>query len=361
MAMNPPTISSVADLAGVSIATVSRCLNDPERVRAGTRDRVMKAIKKLDYSPNTLAQSFRRGRTNVVMVVMPTVGCPFLSEVLVGVRDGIGDKFSIVIAEADLKHRSYEEVGAMLVSRQVDGLILLATLLPFGTRLEDIGRDRRLPIVLGCESISHELEGLPSVHIDNYLAAFEATRHLIDLGHQRIGFISGPRDSLLTQDRERGFRAAMNSAELEVQERFVRSAEVTTDGGAAGASALLRLKERPTAVFCSSDEMALGALHILQRAGLRVPEDISVMGFDDTRYAAIASPPLSTVAQPAHDIGRRVAERMIRAIDGGEDKESLVDILRHKLVIRQSTGPCLERRSSSTSVGDAERVSVAMR
>ena len=347
--MSHPTISSVADLAGVSIATVSRCLNDPDRVRAGTREKVLKAISKLGYSPNTLAQSFRRGRTNVVMVVMPTVGCPFLSEVLSGVREGINGRFSIVIAEADLRHRSYEEVGAMLVSRQVDGLILLATLLPFGARLEDMVGERRLPIVLGCESISHELEGLPSVHIDNHQAAFEATRHLIDLGHERIGFISGPRDSLLTQDREQGFRAAMKEASLPVREPFVRSAEVTTEGGVSGASALLALAERPTAIFCSSDEMALGALHVLHRAGLRIPEDVSVMGFDDTRYAQIASPPLSTVAQPARDIGRRVGERMVQSIEGEDGGMPLVEILRHRLVIRQSTGPCLERRFSPPS------------
>lgn len=341
--MTQPTISSVAQMAGVSIATVSRCLNEPGRVNVRTRDRVQKAIDDLGYSPNTLAQSFRRGRTNVVMVVMPKVGCPFLSEVLVGVREGIGGKYSIVVAEADLKHRSYEEMGAMLVSRQVDGLILLATLLPFGTKIEDVGRDRRLPVVLGCESITHELGTLPSVQIDNFGAAYEATRHLIDLGHQRIAFICGPRDSLLTQDRERGFRTAMRDSGLPLDEAHVVAAEVTTDGGSTAATALLRCATRPSAVFCASDELAIGAMHVFRRAGLCIPDDISVMGFDDTRYAALAVPPLSTVAQPAHEIGRRVAARMIEEIEGPASDHRHVELLPHRLVIRQSTGPVRNR------------------
>ncbi|MES2441540.1 MAG: LacI family DNA-binding transcriptional regulator [Pseudomonadota bacterium] len=338
--MSQPTISSVAALAGVSIATVSRCVNDPERVHARTRARVQKAIAELGYSPNALAQNFRRGRTNMIMVVMPHVGCAFLSEVLAGVREGIGGRYSIVIAEA--KPRSYEEVGAMLVSRQVDGLILLATLPPFGADLDDFNRQRRVPVVLGCEPISDELETLPSVHIDNFEAAYEATRHLIDLGHTRVAFVSGPTGSLVTRDREQGFRAAMDESGLGVPDDHVRAVPLSTDGGAAAAGELLRCESPPTAIFCANDEMALGAMHALRRAGLRIPEDVSVMGFDDTRYAAIASPPLSTVAQPAQEIGRRVAARMIGEIEGTAVDGPRIELLRHRLVIRQSTGPCRE-------------------
>jgi LacI family repressor for deo operon, udp, cdd, tsx, nupC, and nupG len=336
--LSQPTISSVAELAGVSIATVSRCVNDPERVHAKTRARVQKAIAKLGYSPNSLAQNFRRGRTNMIMVVMPHAGCPFLSEVLAGVREGIGGRYSIVIAEA--KHRSYEEFGAMMVSRQVDGMILLATMPPFGANLDEISPQRRLPVVLGCEPISSEMEWLPSVHIDNFEAAYEATRHLIDLGHRRIAFVSGPTGSLVTRDRERGFRAAMSDYKLPVIDDHMRAAPLSTDGGAAAATQLLHCDPRPTAAFCANDEMALGAMHVFQRAGLRVPDDVSVMGFDDTRYAAIASPPLSTVAQPAHEIGRRVAARMIDEIEGRPSSGPQGEVLRHRLIVRQSTGPC---------------------
>jgi LacI family repressor for deo operon, udp, cdd, tsx, nupC, and nupG len=337
--LSSPTMAGVAALAGVSIATVSRCLNNPERVNADTREKVQKAIRKMGYSPNALAQSFRRGRTNVIMVVMPHVGCPFLGEVVAGVREGIGGRYSIVIAEANLRRQTYEEVGAMLVSRQVDGLVLLATLPPFGTKLEDIGRNRRLPVVVGCESVTEALKDLPAVHIDNFAAAYEATRHLIDLGHRRVAFVSGPAESLLTLDRERGYRAAMAESGFPIADGYVQAAPVNTDGGAAAATALLRLDPRPTAVFCASDEIAFGALHAIQRAGLRIPADMSVMGFDDTRYAAIAHPPLSTVAQPANEIGRRVAARIIEEIEGTSTGAG-VELLRHRLIIRQSTGPC---------------------
>lgn len=335
-----PTISNVADLAGVSIATVSRYLNHPARVRPDTRDRVQKAVKQLGYSPNGLAQSFRRGRTNIIMVVMPHAGCPFLGEVLTGVREGIAGRYSIVIAEANLAHGSYEQVGAMLVSRQVDGLVLLATRPPFGTGLEDLGRGRRLPIVIGCEAVSHELDSLPSVQIDNFAAAYEATRHLIDLGHKRIAFVGGPLDKLVTRDRERGFRVAMVEFGLPVPDSYVQAVPLSTDGGAAAAAELVRADPRPTATFCGNDEMALGALASFRSAGLRIPEDMSVMGFDDIRYAAISSPPLSTVAQPANAIGRRVAARIIGEIEGEPPSGPCEEILRYRLVIRQSTGPC---------------------
>lgn len=337
--MAQPTISTVAALAGVSVATVSRFLNRPESLSAKTRERVGQAIDTLDYSPNIMAQSFRRGRSNIIMVVMPRVGCSFLGDVLTGIREGISERYSIVVAEANLRHQSYDEVGAMLLSRQVDGLVLLATVPPFGTKLEEIGRGNRLPVVIGCEAISSELEQLPSVHIDNFAAAYEATRHLIDLGHRRIAFIAGPSQSLLTRDRERGFRQAMAHADLPVEAGQVVSAPVNNDGGAQAAMHLIGSDVRPTAIFCANDELALGVLHALQQAGVRVPADMSVLGFDDIRYAAIASPALSTVAQPANEIGRRVAARLIAAIEGGAADGPATEIVAHRLMIRQSTGP----------------------
>lgn len=256
---------------------------------------------------------------------------------LAGVREGIGGRYSIVIAEA--KHRSYEEFGAMMVSRQVDGMILLATMPPFGANLDEISPQRRLPVVLGCEPISSEMEWLPSVHIDNFAAAYEATRHLIDLGNRRIAFVSGPVGSLVTRDRERGFRAAMADHKVPVDEALMCAQPLSTEGGVAAANRLLHCDPRPSAAFRANDEMALGAMHVFQRAGLEVPEDVSVMGFDDTRYAAIASPPLSTVAQPAADIGRRVAVRMIEEIEGKVGTGPQGEVMRHRLIVRQSTGP----------------------
>ena len=332
------SIAQVAKLAGVSIATVSRCLNNPEKVRSATRAKVQKAIAETNYSPNSLAQSFRRGRTNVVMVVLPTVGDPFLGDVLSGIRSRLTGHYSVLLAETDLNHVDYEEVGALLVSRQIDGLILLATLLPFGATLEQMGEGRRLPVVVGCEPITSELTSLPSVHIDNEEAAFEATKYLIDIGHSDIAFVHGGKASLLTQDREQGFRKAMAASGLSVHEDFIQAGFMTVDGGVTSAKYLLGKARRPTAIFFANDEMALGALHAIARAGFRVPEDISVMGFDDSRYAAVASPPLSTVAQPAREIGERVADRMLAELDGTADHEKVVDLLPHRLVIRQSTG-----------------------
>ena len=174
------SIKEVARLANVSIATVSRSINSPEKVTEKTRLKVQDAIRRTGYSPNTLAQSFRRGRTNMVMVVLPSVGDPFFTAVMKGIRAAARSKgYSVVIEETQLNTLTADEIGAMLVSNQADGIILLASASPFGTEILSAKSKRRLPIVIGCETISPELAEFPSVQIDNIAAAKEATNFLI--------------------------------------------------------------------------------------------------------------------------------------------------------------------------------------
>lgn len=338
--MKQVSIKTVAELAGVSIATVSRCLNDPSRVREKTRTRVQEAIVQTGYEPNSIAQSFRRGRTNLVMVVLPSVGDPFFTGVLKGIRSVVdAEGYSLIISETQFNTMNADEVGAMLVTRQADGVILLASIFPFGSEvLERAGR-RAQPIVIGCETISSALADFPSVHIDNVQAAREATDYLLGLGHERVAFITAQAGSLLTRDREAGYRAAMAAAGRPVADGWVVEGDLTLEGAIAATRRLLDHPRRPTAVFCGNDEMALGALHAVRDAGLSVPGDLSVMGFDDIRYAATASPPLTTVAQPAERIGERVARRMLNAIEAGRAADRDAEIVPHRLVVRDSVGP----------------------
>ena len=156
----PASIKDVARIAGVSIATVSRCINDPERVRAPTRKRVQDAISTTGYSPNTLAQSFRRGKTKVIMVVLPSVGDPFFTEVMSGIREVTTEKgYSLLINETQFNTMTADEIGAMVVSRQADGIVLLASVSPFGTEVLSSKSNRRLPVVVGCEIVSLETTG----------------------------------------------------------------------------------------------------------------------------------------------------------------------------------------------------------
>lgn len=331
------SIKDVASLAGVSIATVSRYLSDPESIRGDNRQRVADAIKQVDYAPNALAQNFRRGRTGIIMVVLPSVGDPFFTDVMSGITRVASERhYRILIRETEMNTLSLDEYSDMVLSKQADGIILLASTCPVTPLRSRPRNSRQAPIVLGCENVTPELGALPSVRIDNRAAARKATRHLLELGHLKIGFISGLATSELTADRERGFLAAMKRAKADVAPGWVVEGKLTIEGAAQATRELLAHPDRPTAIFCANDEMAIGCLHAIRSAGLSVPDDIAVMGFDDIRYAAVTNPPLTTIAQPAQLIGERTMLRILDAVDG-IDIGSEPELVPHKLVIREST------------------------
>jgi len=334
------SIKDVARIADVSIATVSRCINDPERVKEKTRCKVQDAIIKTGYSPNTLAQSFRRGKTNVITVVLPSVGDPFFTDVMKGIRSVATSRgYGLLINETQFNTMTADEIGSMIVSRLADGIVLLASLSPFGTEILSARSHRALPIVIGCETVSPDLAAFPSVHIDNVAAAQDATNHLLSFGHRKIAFICGKKHSLLTRDRELGYRDVMEKAELSIDEGWIVEGGMTIDGAARATRKLLNHHHRPTAIFCANDEMAMGCIHEIKSSGLSVPEDLSVMGFDDIRYSEILDPPLTTISQPAEEIGKRVMFRLLHEIEEGRGKDSEPEIVPHKLVIRQSVAP----------------------
>ena len=331
----------------MSIATVSRCMNSPDKVSAATRIKVQDAILKTGYTPNTLAQSFRRGRTNVVMVVLPSIGDPFFTQVMHGIRHAANARgYSIIINETQFNTMSADEIAALLVSRQTDGIILLASMSPFGTQVLSAKSHRALPMVIGCETMAPELSVFPSVHIDNVAAAMEATNYLISRGHRRIGLICGSANSLLTKDREFGYRAAMHAAELGIKDGWAVNGDLTIEGAIRATRHLLNHRHRPSAVFCTTDEMAIGCLHSAKSLGMRVPEDLSVMGFDDTRYAAVTDPPLTTISQPAAEIGERVMYRLCQEIEQGRPSGAhgnRPELVAHRLIVRESvTAPGAE-------------------
>ncbi|MCW8125891.1 LacI family DNA-binding transcriptional regulator [Microbulbifer halophilus] len=338
------SIKQVAKEAGVSIATVSRYLNSPEHVREKTRLKVQAAIEKTGFSRNALARNFRRGKTSLVMVVLPEVGDPFFSGVMRGIwRVARREGYSILISETQFNTEGFNEYADMVFSKQADGIILLASISPFmrdggagSSALERRPDGTVPPVVIGCETVTPQLSHFPSVRVDNVGAAREASRHLIGLGHRRIAFISGARDSLLTSDRERGYRGAMADAGLAVDDGWVLEGDLSIDGARRAVRELLAQRPRPTAIFCATDEMALGAMHEIRANGLAIPADISIVGFDDVRYAATASPPLTTVAQPAEEIGEHTMERLCRAMLGG-DIGAEPEVVPHRLVLRSST------------------------
>lgn len=331
------SINHVAEIAGVSNATVSRCINDPLKVSKRTRAKVQSAIADTGYTANTLARSFRRGKTNMIMVVIPSVGDPFFTLVMEGIRAAAKRcGYTIMINETQLSDLNADEIGAMMVSRQADGIILLASLSPFGNAMLSGTSNRPIPIVIGCETVSSDLASLPSVHIDNVGAAKEATEYLISQGHRNVSFISGPESSLLTKDREYGYLKGMLASKTTSGYVQIEDGGMSIHGSAKATRKLLSQRPRPTAIFCANDEMAMGAIHEIKNQGLSVPGDISVIGFDDIRYAEITDPPLTTIYQPAEEIGERVFYRVLRSIEDAGADDDMAEIVPHKLIIRKS-------------------------
>jgi len=341
------SIKDVAELAQVSIATVSRYVNSPEQVRAPTAKRVAEAIKKTGYKTNSLARNFRIGKTEQIMVVLPSIGIPFYGPIMQGVRkvaDTVG--YHILVMETAYNSVEFDDFTKMVMSKQTDGIILLSTISPFKEPNLDTNAAHP-PIVLGLEGVSAELSHFPCVCIDNEAAAREATEYLINLGHQKIGYLNGhikfrsdepSFESQLTRGRSSGFRNAMSTHNITVNKDWIIRAPMSMEGGRQGAKELLALSSRPTAIYCSNDEMALGAIFEIKKAGLRVPEDISVIGFDNMLYGNISDPPLTTIEQPAEKIGERSMQRLLELI-AGKSVENNMEIVPHKLIERESCCP----------------------
>ena len=329
------TIQDVARDAGVSTATVSRVLSAPELVAEATRARVMAAVASLGYQPNFAAKSLRTLKTEKILVTVPDISNPFFSQVIRGVEEAArAAGYSVLLGDTRHEADREEEYAAMLLRREADGLIFLGHRLPDALAPMVAAQGPRTPIVNGCE-YSPEL-GVSGAHIDNARAAAEGMEHLYGLGHRRVGVVTGPLASPLSRDRLEGARHAA-AARGQADGLAVAVGEFTIESGLREAAALLAAAQPPTAIFCFSDEMAMGALEAIRRRGLACPRDVSVMGFDDIRFAEYLDPPLTTVSQPMDRIGHEVVRLLLDILSGRADTLQHVT-LAHRLVVRGSTG-----------------------
>lgn len=325
------TIQDVAKVAGVSTATVSRTLSKPDVVAKATREAVLNAVAETGYRVNATASNLRRQRTGSVIVLLPNLANPFFSQILAGLASVLTpNAYGMLIADTQSGPDPDSRLADYLASGQADGLILLdGTLSP--EVLEVPGRP---PIVLACEWMGQKV---PSVTVDNAKGADLAVRHLYDLGHRNIGHVTGPQGNVLTESRLFGFRAGLSDLALECRDDWILEGDFSMDSGAAAARAWRALPDRPSAVFLSSDEMAVGFLGELQRAGVRVPQDVSIVGFDNIEIAAHLSPGLTTIRQPRTLIGERAAEVLLRLIESGQS-EGYSEVIDVELVERGSSG-----------------------
>ncbi|NIY76431.1 LacI family transcriptional regulator [Thalassospira sp. HF15] len=335
------TIEDVARQAGVSIATVSRALHKPDVVSETTREKVQTAIAATGYTANVMARNLRLNRSGMILLLVPDIGNPFFSSILSGIEKGASQAgYNVLIGDTQNDPEREATYAAYLRSNQADAMILLNGRLP--APLAKAPANATSPVVIACERIPGC--ALPTVIIDNDEASFVATRHLIDLGHTRIAHVSGPTGNILTTDRVTGYRRALKSAGITSEPNLIYRGDFSIDSGiAAGRALLADAKTRPTAVCCASDGMAIGVIVAAKEVGLRIPQDLSVVGFDDIPHAAAYDPPITTVRQPRRRLGEQaialLLDRLGSKIPSAHHDSGPV-IVPTELIIRQSTGPC---------------------
>ncbi|HLX20677.1 MAG TPA: LacI family DNA-binding transcriptional regulator [Gaiellaceae bacterium] len=330
------TIRDIADLAGVSIATVSRVLNDRPDVAPETRENVMQVARKHGFSTNRGARAAAISRAGVIGVALPLVNDAYFGPILSGASEALYEQ-DLRIMLCPTLHSHDREVSLVdrLMSGTTDGAILM---LPEEStdellHLQEIG----FPFVV-VDPREAPPSGIPCVSAMHATGAKLATEHLLALGHRHIGVVGGPPGWYANDEREIGFRAAMAAARLLPDADVITRSDWSIASGEQAAEKLLARPDRPTAVFAFNDNAAIGTLNVARRYGIRVPEDLSIVGFDDTFQATIVTPRLTTVRQPLAELGRMGVSLLSRLIEG-QRLEALRIELATELVVRESTAP----------------------
>lgn len=329
----PPnvTLEEIARAAGVSPSTVSRILNGTARVLPAKQLAVEQAIARFNYRPNVLARSLANGRTETIGVLTQTVSSPFYAEWLRGIEDGLYEPgFTPLFVSSRWNVKDEMSRMEQFIARRVDGIILLHAQLDEPSLIE---YSRHAPLLVLGRSVRNSA-ALASLPIDNLQGARDATRHLIAEGHRRIAFIAGPPNHEDAIERLDGYRSALKEAGIPFDAELIEQGDYLETGGVAAMERLLERGPSFSAVFCANDQTAYGARLTLFRRGLRVPEDVSLVGFDDLPTSSYMTPPLTTVRQPTYEIGRLAAEAMVKMI---RKQPVALKSIPLKLVTRETT------------------------
>ncbi len=328
------TLEDVARASGFSLPTVSRVLSESSYpVSAATRQRVLEVAGRLGYTPNLAARGLRTNRSSAVGIVVDDIMSPFVPPILRGIQDRIAeDDLSSVVVNADWNPAMEQKAISGLLSRRVDGILFVEySHLAVNEELERSGKPHVFAHRLFGASIKN------SVVPDDAYGAALAVNHLLRLGHTRIGFISGPASWHSARGRYEGYVATLARRSIALDPALVEYGDWETDSGYAAARALLRTDAPPTAIFAANDLMALGALYAAQDAGLRVPQDVAVVGYDNRDFARIVRPRMTTVSMPVYEMGRIAAELLVRQISNGKEQADEIKV-RGELLIRETCG-----------------------
>ncbi len=335
--MRPPSIKDIARLAHVSHSTVSRALQNSPLVSTRTAEKIQRIARESGYRASAVARGLVTKKTRTVGVVVTTISDPFISEVVSGIEQSANDNgYSVFLADSNADPDRERNVVQSFAERRVDGILVTASRV--GALYIPLLSEMNVPIVL--INNQHPGQFVHSVMIENVEASRQATRHLIALGHKRIAYLGDRFGYQSDTERFGGYRRALDEAGLPFLPELVVHGDGKAEAAINAMEKVLALPEPPTAVFCYNDMSALGALRAIRSRGLRVPEDISVVGFDDLFLASYLHPPLTTVRQPMRRMGMLAMDSLLKLMSGQESANTIH--VPADLVVRESTAPVQE-------------------
>ncbi|HEU4636597.1 MAG TPA: LacI family DNA-binding transcriptional regulator [Edaphobacter sp.] len=327
-------IRTVAASAKVSVATVSRVINNIANVDPVLSKRVWEAITKLGYIPNNQARALVSGRSRLLGVIIFDITNPFFPELIQGFEEeAVGAGYETLIGSTGYDLRRMEICVQRMLERKVDGVAVMT----FGIEEPLLERFTLKKIPMVFVDVAPEKKGFSAIRIDYDHGIYEAVQHLAVLGHRRIAFIAGPTGLHSAQARKQAFSAAVASIGLELPHEFVYVGDYTTEGGSRGAEHLLKLAQPPTAIVCANDMTAIGAMHAASRLGMKIPDDLSLVGFDDIGIARYMLPPLTTVRMSGREIASSAVKILIATLKKEDNDKVAYETVKTRLVVRQST------------------------
>jgi DNA-binding LacI/PurR family transcriptional regulator len=335
METRPITRKEVAERAGVSVAVVSYVVNDgPRPVSPEKKLRVERAIEELGYYPNELARSLSRKQTAIIGLIIPSLINPVYAEIADSLtRYCATEGYRVILGSSGRHHQTEVEFAKSLRAKRVDGVIMIPSESP--EEILNPLQQAHIPTVV----LEHELPNVHCIAIDDFQGGQIATRHLISLGHRRIGMIRRKPSTALSRMRYVAFQEVLQQAQISFDADLVIESEAGQASGYASMQKLLALPQPPTAVFAHNDVLAMGAMSAIYQAGLTVPQDLSIIGYDDIIHSAYLNPPLTTVKLPIAEMGRVAGKKVLDLIQSGNSLSPTTTTLPVELIVRASTAP----------------------
>lgn len=330
----PVNINRVARRAGVSIATVSRVLNDTGYpVKEETRQKVVQAAQELGFRPNRLARSLLLKKTDTIGLVIPDISNPYYPQLSRGVEDvAASNQYAVIFCNTDRSLEQAKQYINALIEKRVDGIIIAGGGTDYTEELPVFAQFDTQVVVIGRHNLPFS-----SVQVDNVRAAYRATSHLVNLGHRKIAFVTGPQNLTSVQDRLAGYRQCLSDHGVDRSDRLIYEGNFSEDSGYSAVKALWNQAVKPTAIFAANDRMALGAMAAAADLNLRIPDDLAVIGVDDIAMASYVRPALTTVAIPTYEMGTAAMRLMLKLLSGEEAPQTVwVDT---ELLVRKSSDP----------------------